>query len=130
MPGSTCAQPPTYLASHARAGQTVLANNAWPFTQRLYEAGKIDSPWQVYDAYRLDHGELHSSVCRADWFVVAQGAATLACSSVRRRIAACHSFRRVYRERSPVTSIGSEFNFVTWDARVAIYRNVRRDGTG
>jgi Dolichyl-phosphate-mannose-protein mannosyltransferase len=118
-----------YLAAHARPDQRFLVDNSWPFTRRLYEADKIDSPWQVFDPYRLSHGELPGSVCRADWFVVAQGAGRWP-ARVRRRIAACGSFRLVYRERAPVTSIGSDLGFVTWKARVAIYRNVGKERTG
>jgi len=118
-----------YLAAHARPDQRFLVDNSWPFTRRLYEADKIDSPWQVFDPYRLRHGELPGSVCRADWFVVAQGAGRWP-ARVRRRIAACGSFRLVYRERAPVTSIGRDLGFVTWKARVAIYRNVGKERTG
>jgi hypothetical protein len=118
-----------YLAAHARPDQRFLVNNSWPFTRRLYEAHKIDSPWQVFDPYRLRHGDLHGSICRADWFVVAQGAGHWPVG-VRRRIAACGSFRLVYRDGAPVTSIGSDLGFVTWKASVAIYRNVRKARTG
>jgi hypothetical protein len=118
-----------FLAAHARPDQRFLVDNSWPFTRRLYEADKIHSPWQVFDPYRLSHGELPGSVCRADWFVVAQGASRWP-ARVRRRIAACGSFRLVYRERAPVTSIGSDLGFVTWKAGVAIYRNVGKKGMG
>jgi hypothetical protein len=118
-----------YLAAHAQPGQRFLINNAWPFTERLYEEGKIESPWQVFDVYRLRHGELHASVCQADWFVVAQGAGRWP-TEVRRRIADCGSFRRVYRERAPVTNLGRDLGWVTWTGRVAIYRNLRHAETG
>jgi hypothetical protein len=118
-----------YLATHARPGQRFLVNDSWPFTQRLYEEGKIDSPWQVYDPYRLRHGQLHASVCRVDWFVVAQGAGHWP-ERLRKRVSACGTFRRVYRERVPVTSVGSDLGLVTWNAGIAIYRNVRRARAG
>jgi 4-amino-4-deoxy-L-arabinose transferase-like glycosyltransferase len=118
-----------YLAAHAQPGQRFLINNSWPFTQRLYETGKIESPWQVFDVYRVRHGELHTSVCKADWFVVAQGAGRWP-TEVRQRIAACGNFRRVYRKRAPVTNLGRDLSWVTWTGRVAIYRNVRTGKTG
>jgi hypothetical protein len=119
----------TYLATHSRPGERFLVNNSWPFTQELYEAGKIDSPWQVFDVYRVRHGELRDSVCQVDWFVAAQGAGRWP-AGVRRRVARCHSFRRVYAEQAPVTSLGRGLGLVTWTGRVSIYRNVRKAGRG
>ena len=117
-----------YLAAHARPGQRFLVNNSWPFTRRLYESGAIDSPWQVFDPYRVRHGEAHGSICKADWFVAAQGGGRWPVH-FRRRIAACGSFHRVYRKSAPVTSIGHDLGFVSWRANVEIYRNVRGRGT-
>ena len=118
-----------YLVAHAKPGQRFLVDNSWPFTRRLYESGRIESPWQVFDPYRVRHGAGRGSLCRADWFVVAQGAGRWPVR-FRRRMAACGSFRRVYVESAPVTSIGHDLGFVSWKARVAIYRNVRARGAG
>jgi hypothetical protein len=116
-----------YLATHAQPGELFLVNNAWPFTRRLYEEGKIDSPWQVFDPYRVRHGELGTPLCKVDWFVVAQGAGRWP-AGMRQRVAECGTFRRVYRDRAPVTNLGRDLSWVTWTARVAIYRNVGKRG--
>jgi hypothetical protein len=118
-----------FLAERARPGETFLIDNAWPFTRRLYIEGKLRSPWSVYDVYRVQHGQTEMPICRLDWFVAAQGAGSWP-RRIRRRIKACGSFRRVYRERSPVTGIGANMGLSTWVGKVEIYRNIdgRRAG--
>lgn len=111
-----------YLAAAARPGDRFLIDNAWPFTRRLYAEGKIRSPWNVYDVYRVGHRQNEVPVCRFEWFVAAQGAGPWP-AALRRAVDACGTFRRVFVRRDPVTAIDRNLGFVTWDATVEIFRN-------
>jgi hypothetical protein len=114
-----------FLAERAQPGQDFLIDNSWPFTRTLLEEGKVRSPWSVYDTYRVRHGQVRKPLCEVDWFVSAQGAGPWP-DRVRRRVAACGTFRRVYEGSAEVTNIGRDLGFVTWDARTEIYRNTSR----
>ena len=123
-------QPATaFLAQHAKPGQDFLIDNSWPFILRLHEEGKVNSPWSVYDTYRVAHHQLPKPICGVDWFVAAQGAGTWP-GRVRREVAACGTFKKVYGHSEPVTNIGRDLSFVTWDGNVEIYRNMRRAKAG
>ena len=114
-----------YVAAHARPGEHYLIDDAWPFTRRLYAAGKLRDPWAVVDTYRLAHGQSDLPICRFDWFVAAQGAGQWP-AALRRRVAACGTFRRVFTSSAPVTSLGRDLRFVTWTGRVGVFRNTHR----
>ncbi len=118
-----------YLAAEARPGQDFLIDNSWPFILRLTSEDKVRSPWSVYDTYRVAHHQLPKSICQVDWFVAAQGAGTWP-ERVRRKVAACGTFKKVYAEGEPVTNIGRDLSFVTWDGSVEIYRNTRHGKPG
>jgi hypothetical protein len=113
-----------YLAAAARPGDRFLIDNAWPFTRRLYADGKVRTPWSVYDVYRVAHGQNEMPVCRFDWFVAAHGADPWP-PALRRAVERCGTFERVYVRREPVTAIGRDLRFTTWDASVEIFRNAR-----
>jgi hypothetical protein len=115
----------TYVTGHARPGDEFLIDNGWPFTWHLYAEGRIDSPWRVYDAYRVEHGQHRKSLCEYDWFVAAQGGTPWS-DGVERAIRRCGTFRRVYRERTQVSDFGSELRFVTWRGGVQVFRNTGR----
>ncbi len=92
-------QPATaFLAKQAKPGQDFLIDNSWPFILRLHEEGKVNSPWSVYDTYRVAHHQLPKPICAVDWFVSAQGAGTWS-DRVRREVAACGTFKKVYARR-------------------------------
>jgi hypothetical protein len=118
-----------YVAAHARPGDRLLIDDAWPFTRRLYAAGKVRDPWAVVDTYRLAHRQADLPICRYDWFVAAQGAGQWPVS-LRRRVAACGTFRRVFASSAPVTSLGRSLRFVTWTGHVEVFRNTRRRRAG
>ena len=113
-----------YLAAEAEPGQDFLIDNSWPFILRLTSENKVRSPWSVYDTYRVAHHQLPKSICQVDWFVSAQGAGTWP-EHIRRKVAACGTFKKVYADGAPVTNIGRDLSFVTWDGSVEIYRNTR-----
>src|SRR5205823_10257202 len=56
------------LVRNVRPGQRLLINNSWPYVLALYNAGKLRSPYDVYDARSEEHtSELQSLaylVCR------------------------------------------------------------------
>ena len=114
-----------YVAAHARPGDRFLIDDAWPFTRRLYAADKVRDPWAVVDTYRLAHRQADLPICRYDWFVAAQGAGQWP-AALRRRVAACGTFRRVFASSAPVTSLGRSLRFVTWTGHVEVFRNTRR----
>jgi len=114
-----------YVVANARPGDDFLIDNGWPFTWRLYAEHRIGTPWQVFDAYRVEHGQHRKPLCRFDWFVAAAGGQPWP-ASVERRIRRCGTFRRVLRERELVTIFGTELRFRTLLAHVRVYRNFGR----
>lgn len=114
-----------YLAAHVYPGQRVLASNSSPYQLALYKAGAIKSPWDVYDDYRVQHGQYPGNLCTADWMVDEQGGTDWS-PDIRARIAACGTFVPVFRSTSEVTSIGQQLNFVTYPVHITVWVNIAR----
>lgn len=117
-----------YLKSQVRPGDRLLINNSWPFTQYLYADKRINSPWDVYDVYRVQERQNPVSLCDFDWFVDAAGGAPWP-TSVQTAIHSCGTFRQVYQSRSEITGLTCELQFVTYNdanTRLRVYRNMHR----
>ncbi len=111
-----------YLAAHVQPGERVLASNSSPYQLALYTSGSINSPWDVYDVYRVQHGEFEGDLCDADWFVDEERG-TAWPADIRQRIEACGTFVQVYSSVSEVTALGRNLTFVTYPVRTTIWIN-------
>jgi hypothetical protein len=113
-----------YVTAKAKPGDDFLIDNGWPFTWRLYDEGRIETPWKVFDTYRIEHRQHRKPLCRFDWFVAAAGGAPWP-ERIERRIRRCGTFREVFQQRDEVTIFASELHFATLGGGVRVFRNVR-----
>jgi hypothetical protein len=111
-----------YLAAQVQPGQKLLINESWPYTMYLYQAGRIVSPWDVFDVYRITHGESEIELCEYDWFVNSQWAYAWP-QEIADAVRRCGSFVPVYSARSVVVSIGTELNYIRYPVAVMVWRN-------
>jgi hypothetical protein len=111
-----------YLAAHVEPRQRVLASNASPYQLALYTSGSIYSPWDVYDVYRVQHGQFHGTLCDADWFVDEEGG-TAWPEDIKQDIEDCGTFVQVFTSVSEVTAVGQNMSFVTYPVHTIIWVN-------
>jgi hypothetical protein len=112
-----------YLASHVRPGQSILSSDAAPYQMVLYRNGNLRSPWDIYDTYRVDHGNFNGSLCAASWFVDEVGSGGWS-DAVRQEITSCGTFKQVYSETVMVTTLGQSLEFVTYPVHIVVWYNV------
>ncbi len=111
-----------YLAGQVQPGQKLLINESWPYTMYLYRAGRIDSPWDVFDVYRITHGESEIELCQYDWFVDSQGAYTWP-QPIANAVRGCGTFEQVYVASSTVVNMGTDLDYVRYPVSVTVWRN-------
>lgn len=111
-----------FLMRHVDSDDRVLLPVAWQYMPALYADGHLSSPWQVYDAYRVEHGQLDRPVCAIDWFVDEQRG-NLWPRSLLVQIEACNSFQPVHRSVSTVTNLGTDLRFHSYDVVTTVWRN-------
>jgi hypothetical protein len=116
-----------HLVAQVEPGQKLLINESWPFTMYLYGEGRIGSPWDVFDVYRLTHGESEQELCGYDWFVDSQGSYTWP-ESVSKEIQRCGGFRPVFSTTSTVVAMGWDLSYVRYPVRITVWQNVLKDG--
>ena len=119
-----------YLSANMKPGEELLINNSWPFVPYLYEQGVLDSPWDVYDVYRVRSGQARGGVCRFDWFVDAPGGSSWS-ARIRRQARRCGTFREVFIQPEPLVGLSSDrLDFIHYTGYARIWKNVhpRRSG--
>jgi len=114
--------PARYLLEHVRPGEKLLINESWPFIAYLYAEGRILSPWDVYDTYRVTHGELEGDLCAVDWLVDVRGSFAWP-PEILQRIEACGTFQPVFSSTSRVVNIGSDLRYVEYPVETVIWQN-------
>lgn len=112
----------SYLVSHVQPGDRLLINESWPYTAYLYRAGQIDSPWDIFDVYRITHGESEIELCEYDWFVDSQWAYTWP-EAIAGAVQGCGTFEQVYIASSTVVNMGTELGYVRYPVSVTVWRN-------
>ncbi len=116
--------PAQYLVEHVRPGERLLINESWPFVAYLYAEGRISSPWDVYDTYRVAHGELEGDLCAVDWFVDVRGSFAWP-PEILRQVEACGTFRPILSSTSWAVNIGSDLRYVEYPVETVVWRNDR-----
>jgi len=111
-----------YLARQVQPGQKLLINESWPYTMVLYRAGRINSPWDIFDVYRITHGESEIELCEYDWFVDSQWAYTWP-QAISDAVRGCGTFEQVYAASSTVVNMGTQLNYVRYPVSVSVWRN-------
>jgi hypothetical protein len=110
------------LVRDVHPGEKLLANSSWVEAAYLYDHGRINSPYDIYDASRVEQLHDRVDVCSFQWFVEFPGGQPWP-ASIRRAIARCGTFRRIYSSNATVTGLGDSLQFVTYRAPVQIWRN-------
>jgi Dolichyl-phosphate-mannose-protein mannosyltransferase len=110
------------LSADVHPGERLLVNSAWVEDVYLYSRGRLHSPYDLYDVYRVEHLGRPVDVCDFQWFVVVPGGEAWP-AAVRAQVLRCGSFREVYAARATLTNLGSEERFVTYSEPIEIWRN-------
>jgi 4-amino-4-deoxy-L-arabinose transferase-like glycosyltransferase len=118
-----------YLVSQVQPGQKLLINESWPYTMYLYTTGRIDSPWDVFDVYRLTHNQSTIDLCQYDWFVDSKGSYEWP-ESILEEIKQCADFQLAFSTTSVMVGLGSDLDFVVYPVHVTIWRNSSRKAGG
>lgn len=116
-----------YLVRHVEAGDRLLINESWPFTLYLYTQSPIDSPWAVFDAYRITHEDVEASLCEFDWLVTSQGSYAWP-ASIAERLEQCPGFRETFTTFSTVVGLANSLEYVSYPVRITVYRNDAEGG--
>jgi hypothetical protein len=111
-----------YLVGHVQPGQMLLINESWPYTMYLYIDGRINSPWDVFDIYRITNEESKIDLCQYNWFVDSEGSYKWP-DSIQKKIQACGSFKPVFSSVSMVEGLGSDLKYVTYPVKTTVWRN-------
>jgi hypothetical protein len=112
-----------FLETHVQPGERILASDGAPYQLALYRNGNLLSPWDIYDTYRVAHGEFTGNLCTADWFVDEQGGIGWS-DSVREKIMACGTFKEVFTSTTMVTQLGRTLTFVTYPVHIVVWVNL------
>jgi len=112
-----------YLVGHVQPGERLLINESWPYTMYLYRAGRIQSPWDVFDVYRITHGESEITLCEYDWFVDSQWAYTWP-DAIANAVYGCGTFEQVYAASSTVINMGTDLNYIRYPVSIRVWKNV------
>jgi hypothetical protein len=116
-----------YLLDQVRPGERLLSNVSWPYTMYLYTAGRIDSPWAVYDVYRITHGESQIDLCEYDWFIESDALPKWP-ESVSSTIQRCGHFEQAFVAASTVTALSPSLKYERYLVRTVVWRNTLPDG--
>jgi 4-amino-4-deoxy-L-arabinose transferase-like glycosyltransferase len=111
-----------YLVGQVQPGQMLLINESWPYTMYLYIDGRINSPWDVFDAFRITQGESKIDLCQYDWFVDSGGSYKWP-DSILKKVQACGSFQPVFSNASTVVGLGPDLKYVTYQVYTTVWRN-------
>jgi 4-amino-4-deoxy-L-arabinose transferase-like glycosyltransferase len=116
--------PAGVLLSLVEPGDQLLINESWPFTMYLYAADRIDSPWDVYDTYRITHEEETPDLCDYDWIVDVRGSYRWP-QEIQEKLEQCETYQPIYDHTSLVINLGEDFNYVRYPINTVIWENVK-----
>lgn len=111
-----------YLLQRVEPGQELLINESWPYTMYLYTEGRISSPWDVYDEYRIRTEEEAPPVCEYDWFVDTRGSYAWP-EEIIAAMESCGTFEQVFSHTSLVINVGADFNYVSYPVETVVWMN-------
>lgn len=110
------------LIRDVRPGEKLLANSSWVEAAYLYEHGRVNTPYDVYDVSRIEHMAGPVEVCGFQWFIEVPGGESWP-AAIRREMHRCGTFRKVYASSATVTGLGGNLRFVTYRAPIEIWKN-------
>jgi 4-amino-4-deoxy-L-arabinose transferase-like glycosyltransferase len=110
------------LSARVHPGERLLINSAWVDVMYLYDRGRIDSPYDAYDAYRVRHLAKPVDLCGFQWFIVVPGGEPWP-ASIRAQMLHCGTFKQIYSSSATMTNLGSNLHFVTYSEPIEIWHN-------
>jgi len=111
-----------YLTANVQPGDRLLIDESWPYTMYLYTEGRIQSPWDVVDAYRMSQGQSEIDLCAYDWFVNSQGSYRWS-EAILSGVAQCGTFEQVFDTTDIVVGLGADLDYVRYPVQIVIWRN-------
>jgi hypothetical protein len=111
-----------YLINNVQPGEQLLISESWPYTMYLYNAGRIESPWDVYDEYRVAQEGLESDLCDYAWFVNVRGSYAWS-ESVLDTVEDCDSFALVNTSVDTVINLGPDLRYVSYQVHAEVWQN-------
>jgi hypothetical protein len=120
-------QTAAYLLEQVEPGQKLLINESWPYTSYLYAAGRLETPWDVFDVYRITHGQSEIDLCEYDWFVDTQGS-YLWPGWIAFDVHRCGVYRPVLTTESTVVGMGRDLDYIRYQVKVVVWQNVESVG--
>jgi hypothetical protein len=111
-----------YLVEHVQPGDVLLIDESWPYILYLYAAGRIDSPWDVYDAYRVSHDQSPLGLCEYDWFINVRSSYAWP-EFFTEAIRECARYQNVHTYTSLVTNLGADLRFYTYPTEAVVLRS-------
>jgi hypothetical protein len=113
-----------YLTERVQPGEKLLISQSWPYTMYLYMEDNINSPWDVFDVYRIAHGQSEIDLCEYDWFVDAQDIYGWP-TSVREKVQRCGTFYPVFSTTSDVENMGLDLDYVRYTVQTTVWQNTQ-----
>jgi hypothetical protein len=110
------------LLKQVHPGERLLANSSWVDAAYLYDHGRLESPYDIYDASRVRELGNAINVCSFQWFIEVPGGESWP-ASIRQGMERCGDFRRIYRSTATITGLGGSLQFVTYRAPIEIWKN-------
>ncbi|HST54679.1 MAG TPA: hypothetical protein VLJ42_02140 [Solirubrobacteraceae bacterium] len=110
------------LSQSVRPGDKLLVNSAWVEAAYLYDRGRVNTPYDLYDVYRIQHLGHPANVCAFQWFVDVPGGEQWP-AAVRSAMLRCGTFHKTYSSSTTITGLGGNLHFVTYRAPIEIWRN-------
>ena len=84
----------------------------------------MNSPWDVFDVYRVHVGQGTVQLCDYDWFVEAPGGSIWP-DKLRARAKRCRTFREVYTKSHSMVGLSNDrLDFIEYSGYARIWRNV------
>lgn len=117
--------PAEFLAERVSPGETLLINESWPITLALYARGRITSPWDVYDTYRLTSEPGAPGICDYDWIVDVRGSYSWP-AEIQEALDQCTVYTRVYSHVSTVVNPGADLAYVSYPVETVIWQATLR----
>jgi 4-amino-4-deoxy-L-arabinose transferase-like glycosyltransferase len=116
-----------YLLEQVQPGEKLLINESWPYTAYLYGAGRLETPWDVFDVYRITHGQSEVDLCEYDWFVDSQGSYQWP-GWIVFDVHRCGVYEPVWKGESTVVGMGRDLDYVRYQVKVVVWRNMESMG--
>ncbi len=113
--------PANFLAARVVPGDTLLINESWPITQVLYTEGRILTPWDVYDTYRVLTEPTAPAICDYDWVVDVRGSYRWP-TEIQEALEACTGYTRVYSHVTTIVNPGTDFAYISYPVETVIWQ--------